>query len=73
MKIDKQKFATELLEHIPEFGVYSVAISEDADHAITAFIKDNDTNYITILQATARGISATYLNNSATRDLKDII
>lgn len=73
MKYNKQKFALELLEHITEFGVHSVALNEDGCDAITAFIKENDTNHVAIVQATAQGLSTTYLTNSAALALKEVI
>lgn len=62
MKIDKQKFATELLENITGYGVYSVAIEEDSSDCLTAFIKEDDTGHVAVVQATPRGVSTIYLS-----------
>ena len=60
--INKQKFATELLDLINESeGTFKVSISEKTNDAITAVVKDLQTSAISILQATPEGISTIYL------------
>ena len=59
--INKQKFATELLDLINESEcAFKVSISETND-SITAVVKDLQTSAISILQATPEGISTIYL------------
>ena len=59
--INKQKFATELLDLINESEcAFKVSISENND-AITAVVKDLQTSAISILQATPEGVSTIYL------------
>ena len=59
--INKQKFASELLDLVNESEcAFKVSISETND-AITAVVKDLQTSAISILQATPEGISTIYL------------
>jgi hypothetical protein len=59
--INKQKFASELLDLINESEcAFKVSISETND-SITAVVKDLQTSAISILQATPEGISTIYL------------
>jgi hypothetical protein len=59
--INKQKFASELLDLINESEcAFKMSISETND-SITAVVKDLHTSAISILQATPEGISTIYL------------